>query len=89
MKVAFLFEEACPNYQHTFQVVDAVTPAERDSLDCSISTGLWGLCDPRCGLGADRMDDREGVVARLFLNRAGSMTAFRGSESIRLLQGSA
>lgn len=85
MKVAFLFEEKCPNYQHTFQLVDALTPAERDSLDCSISKGVWGLNDPRCGLGADRMDDREGVVARLFFNRAGSMTAFRGPESIQFL----
>jgi hypothetical protein len=56
MKAAFLFEETCPNYDLTLQVVGSLQPEERDSLDSTISTGLWGLGDPSMAVAVHTLE---------------------------------
>jgi hypothetical protein len=85
MKIAYLFEKQYPVYDLTFQVLAALPVEHREALSTMFSSGFWGLNEWAAGLGYRRLDQIEGLLARIIHNQEGSLTRVVSNESVALL----
>jgi hypothetical protein len=82
MKIAFLYENKYPAYDHAFRLVHTIPCEERDQMDSLISSGFWGLNDCATRLNLRRADKITLFVAGLIHNQEGSLTRLASDESI-------